>query len=106
MFGLGLPEILLILVVILLFVGPKKLPAIGASIGKALSEFKKAFSGEGASAGQDTGAAQEASVPRESAAAQVTAVKQETSPAQEPAAAPEPAGPPKPASPGGDDPGA
>ena len=46
MFGLGLPEILLILAVTLLFVGPKKLPAIGASIGKSLAEFKKAFSGE------------------------------------------------------------
>ena len=46
MFGLGLPEILLILAVTLLFVGPKKLPAIGASIGKSLAEFKKAFNGE------------------------------------------------------------
>lgn len=43
MFGLGLPEILFILVMILLFIGPKKLPGIGKSIGKALSEFKEVF---------------------------------------------------------------
>ena len=53
MFGLGLPEILLILIIMLLFVGPKKLPSIGASIGKALSEFKKTFSGEGQSNAQE-----------------------------------------------------
>ena len=56
MFGLGLPEILLILAVTLLFVGPKKLPAIGASIGKALAEFKKAFSGEGKTETQEPAA--------------------------------------------------
>ncbi|MDL2319100.1 twin-arginine translocase TatA/TatE family subunit [Eubacteriales bacterium OttesenSCG-928-A19] len=43
MFGLGLPEILLILVVALVFVGPKKLPEIGASIGKAMGEFRKSL---------------------------------------------------------------
>jgi TatA/E family protein of Tat protein translocase len=41
MFGLGLPEILLILVVILLIFGAARLPEIGRSMGKALSEFKK-----------------------------------------------------------------
>lgn len=43
MFGsLGLPEILLIFVVALLVFGPRKLPEIGRSLGKALGEFKKA----------------------------------------------------------------
>lgn len=63
MFGLGLPEILLILAVTLLFVGPKKLPAIGASIGKALSEFKKAFSTDAQAAAQEPAVAQEPAAP-------------------------------------------
>ena len=41
MFGLGLPEILLILVIALLIFGAARLPEIGRALGKALSEFKK-----------------------------------------------------------------
>ena len=44
--GIGLPELILILVVILIFVGPKKLPDVGAALGKAVREFKTAFSGK------------------------------------------------------------
>jgi TatA/E family protein of Tat protein translocase len=42
MFGsLGMPELLLIMVIALLVFGPKKLPEVGRSLGKALREFKK-----------------------------------------------------------------
>lgn len=40
--SLGFPELILILVIALIIFGPGKLPSVGASIGKALSEFKKA----------------------------------------------------------------
>jgi sec-independent protein translocase protein TatA len=42
MFGLGFPELLLIFVIALVVFGPKKLPEMGRSIGRALAEFKKA----------------------------------------------------------------
>ena len=42
MFGLGVPELVLILVIGLVIFGPGKLPSIGNAIGKSLKEFKEA----------------------------------------------------------------
>src|SRR5512143_2966230 len=42
MFDVGIPELVLILVVALVVFGPGKLPEVGASIGKAMREFRKA----------------------------------------------------------------
>ncbi len=42
MFGMGMPEILLILAIALIVIGPKKLPDLAKSLGRALGEFKKA----------------------------------------------------------------
>ncbi|HEY9698205.1 MAG TPA: TatA/E family twin arginine-targeting protein translocase [Trichocoleus sp.] len=41
-FGIGLPEMTLILIVALLIFGPKKLPEIGRSLGKAIRGFQEA----------------------------------------------------------------
>lgn len=42
--SLGLPEILFILVLALLVFGPKRLPKVGRTLGKALGEFRRATS--------------------------------------------------------------
>jgi TatA/E family protein of Tat protein translocase len=42
MFGIGFQEMLIILVVVLIFFGPKRLPDLAKSIGKGIAEFKKA----------------------------------------------------------------
>ena len=42
--NLGFPEIMLILVVVLLLFGAKRLPEIGASFGKGIREFKRSMS--------------------------------------------------------------
>jgi len=42
MFGLGIPELMVIFVIALVVFGPKKLPDLGRSIGRAMAEFKKA----------------------------------------------------------------
>ena len=46
MFGIGLQELLVILVIALVIFGPSKLPQIGSGLGKAIRDFKKGVSGD------------------------------------------------------------
>jgi len=42
MFGIGMPELLLILGLALIVLGPKKLPELARALGKGLAEFRRA----------------------------------------------------------------
>ena len=43
MFGIGFPELLVILVICLVILGPGKLPEIGAALGKGIHDFQRAL---------------------------------------------------------------
>lgn len=45
MFGIGFQELLIIAIIALLIVGPKKLPDLAKTLGKGFSEFRKATDG-------------------------------------------------------------
>lgn len=45
-FGLGTPEILIILVVVLVIFGPKNLPKLGSALGKTVKNVREGMDGE------------------------------------------------------------
>ena len=45
MFGIGMPELLVIMVVALIVLGPKRLPDVAKALGKGLAEFRRATAG-------------------------------------------------------------
>jgi sec-independent protein translocase protein TatA len=45
MFGIGMPELVIILVIMLVIFGPGKLPQLGASLGGAIRSFRNAADG-------------------------------------------------------------
>lgn len=42
MFGIGIPELIIIMVIALIVIGPSKLPELARALGKGMAEFKKA----------------------------------------------------------------
>ena len=46
MFGFGMPELIIILVIILVVFGAGKLPEIGSALGKSIKNFKRASEGK------------------------------------------------------------
>ena len=54
MFGLRIQEILLILAILLLLFGATRLPQLGSSLGSAIRNFKRGFSGEEPAAANDS----------------------------------------------------
>jgi sec-independent protein translocase protein TatA len=51
--GIGVPELLIVLVIALIVLGPKKLPEVGRSLGNGMREFKDSISGIGGSDDDD-----------------------------------------------------
>ncbi len=45
-FNVGLPEMIIVLVIALIVLGPKKLPEVGRSLGRGMREFKDSISGK------------------------------------------------------------
>ncbi len=45
MFGIGMPELIVILAIMLVVVGPSKLPQLGQALGSSIRGFKKAVDG-------------------------------------------------------------
>jgi len=52
MFGLGMPELIIILIIVLVIFGASRLPQLGEGLGKAIKGFKKGISESGANDNQ------------------------------------------------------
>lgn len=98
MFGIGMPELILLFVLALLIFGPKQLPEIGKQLGRALGELRRASEDLKQGWAAEVAAAEEPAPPPAASAAP---------PAEPPPATPPPppeGAPPAPESPAGTEP--
>jgi sec-independent protein translocase protein TatA len=58
--NIGPAELIIVLVIALLVIGPKKLPEVGKSLGKGMREFKDSLSGESKDEEEDVSAIHQA----------------------------------------------
>jgi sec-independent protein translocase protein TatA len=67
--NIGLPELLIVLVILLLVFGPKRLPGLGRQLGSGMREFKDSIAGKGGRDDDDDDEADRAEQRRETEAA-------------------------------------
>src|SRR5689334_1298593 len=78
MFGIGMTELIIIMVIALIVIGPQKLPELARSPGKGLAEFKRATEDFKHTIDQETTNAERDRLARQAAAAQAAEATQAT----------------------------
>ena len=87
MSNIGLPEIAIVLVIVLVIFGPKRLPQLGKSLGSGMREFKDAVTGK--SKDEEAAEIEEASASAQPADAAQRAASSQPAPAAEPVPRPD-----------------
>lgn len=92
------PDALIVVLVVLLFLGPKRLPSLGRSLGEGMREFKDSITGKSGSEDEEAEqpAVSETSVSAPAATPQPQAAEPATTTEPPPAPSPEPAEPQEP----------
>ena len=78
LFGLGMPELVIILIVILIIFGPKNLPKLGAALGKGMKNLRDGM-GAGKKEAKKADAAQEPAAEQQAAPEELPVVEAEVS---------------------------